>query len=150
MKLKENSSEQKLRGAYYTPLKLANAMVKLFVSEKIIIPVKGRRQQRRVAILERYSSIGSVADQLLEHWQRLRQILKGDLQRRSIIICSAVRAGNIVGICTDLQQGVDNTCFIFPACVLEGSIAIQRRHIDICSLTDQITDHRKFFILDSE
>ena len=35
MKLKENSSEQKLRGAYYTPLKLANAMVKLFVSEKI-------------------------------------------------------------------------------------------------------------------
>ena len=35
MKLKANSSEQKLRGAYYTPLKLANAMVKLFVSEKI-------------------------------------------------------------------------------------------------------------------
>ncbi len=35
MKLKENSSEQKLRGAYYTPLKLANAMVKLFLPENI-------------------------------------------------------------------------------------------------------------------
>lgn len=35
MKLKANSSEQKLRGAYYTPLKLANAMVKLFASERI-------------------------------------------------------------------------------------------------------------------
>lgn len=34
MKLKSNSSEQKLRGAYYTPLKLANAMVKLFAPEK--------------------------------------------------------------------------------------------------------------------
>ncbi len=30
MKLKENSSEQKLRGAYYTPLPLAEMMVKLF------------------------------------------------------------------------------------------------------------------------
>ena len=27
MKLKENSSKQKIRGAYYTPNKLANAMV---------------------------------------------------------------------------------------------------------------------------
>lgn len=32
MKLKENSSEQKLRGAYYTPLKLAEAMVRLCIS----------------------------------------------------------------------------------------------------------------------
>ncbi len=30
MKLKKDSSEQKLRGAYYTPLQLANAMVELF------------------------------------------------------------------------------------------------------------------------
>lgn len=32
MKLKENSSEQKLRGAYYTPLKLARAMVDICFS----------------------------------------------------------------------------------------------------------------------
>jgi Type I restriction-modification system methyltransferase subunit len=35
MKLKKDSTEQKLRGAYYTPLPLANAMVSLFASEKI-------------------------------------------------------------------------------------------------------------------
>ena len=35
MKLKKDSTEQKLRGAYYTPLQLANAMVSLFVREKI-------------------------------------------------------------------------------------------------------------------
>lgn len=35
MRLKKDSSEQKLRGAYYTPQKLANAMVRLFASEKI-------------------------------------------------------------------------------------------------------------------
>lgn len=35
MKLKKDSSEQKLRGAYYTPLQLANAMVNLCVSEDI-------------------------------------------------------------------------------------------------------------------
>ncbi|MGD9569433.1 MAG: N-6 DNA methylase [Sedimentibacter sp.] len=35
MKLKKDSSEQKLRGAYYTPLKLANAMVELFAAENI-------------------------------------------------------------------------------------------------------------------
>ncbi len=35
MKLKNDSSEQKLRGAYYTPLRLANAMVSLFVPENI-------------------------------------------------------------------------------------------------------------------
>lgn len=35
MKLKKDSSEQKLRGAYYTPLKLAEAMVGLFTSEDI-------------------------------------------------------------------------------------------------------------------
>ena len=35
MKLKKESSQQKLRGAYYTPLQLANAMVKLCASEKI-------------------------------------------------------------------------------------------------------------------
>ncbi|MDL2238463.1 class I SAM-dependent methyltransferase [Christensenellaceae bacterium OttesenSCG-928-K19] len=32
MKLKKNSSEQKLRGAYYTPLPLADAMVELFAA----------------------------------------------------------------------------------------------------------------------
>ena len=35
MRLKKNSSEQKLRGAYYTPLQLANAMVGLFAPENI-------------------------------------------------------------------------------------------------------------------
>ena len=35
MKLKQDSTEQKLRGAYYTPLQLANAMVSLFVRERI-------------------------------------------------------------------------------------------------------------------
>lgn len=35
MRLKKDSSEQKLRGAYYTPLQLANTMVKLFVSQNI-------------------------------------------------------------------------------------------------------------------
>jgi len=35
MKLKKDSSEQKLRGAYYTPLQLANAMVELFAAENI-------------------------------------------------------------------------------------------------------------------
>lgn len=35
MRLKKNSSEQKLRGAYYTPLQLANAMVGLFASQNI-------------------------------------------------------------------------------------------------------------------
>ena len=36
MRLKEESSEQKLRGAYYTPLPLAEMMVKLFSSNKQI------------------------------------------------------------------------------------------------------------------
>ena len=35
MRLKKNSSEQKLRGAYYTPLQLANALVGLFASQNI-------------------------------------------------------------------------------------------------------------------
>ena len=35
MRLKKDSSEQKLRGAYYTPQKLADAMVRLFASEEI-------------------------------------------------------------------------------------------------------------------
>ncbi|MDO4204549.1 MAG: class I SAM-dependent methyltransferase [Selenomonadaceae bacterium] len=35
MRLKKDSSDQKLRGAYYTPLQLADAMVKLFVSQNI-------------------------------------------------------------------------------------------------------------------
>ena len=35
MKLKKDSTEQKLRGAYYTPLQLANAMVSLFACERI-------------------------------------------------------------------------------------------------------------------
>ncbi len=35
MRLKKNSSEQKLRGAYYTPLQLANAMVNLCAIETI-------------------------------------------------------------------------------------------------------------------
>jgi len=35
MKLKQDSTEQKLRGAYYTPLQLSNAMVKLFAAENI-------------------------------------------------------------------------------------------------------------------
>lgn len=35
MKLKKDSSEQKLRGAYYTPLQLANAIVYLFATENI-------------------------------------------------------------------------------------------------------------------
>ena len=35
MKLKKDSSEQKLRGAYYTPLRLANAMVSLYAPENI-------------------------------------------------------------------------------------------------------------------
>lgn len=36
MKLKENNSAQKLRGAYYTPLPLAEMMVKLFFGDKSI------------------------------------------------------------------------------------------------------------------
>ena len=36
MRLKEESSEQKLRGAYYTPLPLAEMMVKLFAGNKHI------------------------------------------------------------------------------------------------------------------
>lgn len=35
MKLKKDSTEQKLRGAYYTPLQLVNAMVELFAAENI-------------------------------------------------------------------------------------------------------------------
>lgn len=35
MKLKKDSTEQKLRGAYYTPLQLANAMVELFAAQNI-------------------------------------------------------------------------------------------------------------------
>ena len=35
MRLKKDSSEQKLRGAYYTPLQLANAMVNLCASDSI-------------------------------------------------------------------------------------------------------------------
>ena len=35
MRLKKDSSEQKLRGAYYTPLQLANAMVNLCASDNI-------------------------------------------------------------------------------------------------------------------
>lgn len=35
MRLKKDSSEQKLRGAYYTPLQLADAMVELFASQNI-------------------------------------------------------------------------------------------------------------------
>ena len=35
MRLKKDSTEQKLRGAYYTPLQLADAMVGLFASENI-------------------------------------------------------------------------------------------------------------------
>lgn len=35
MRLKKDSSEQKLRGAYYTPLRLANEMVSLFASKNI-------------------------------------------------------------------------------------------------------------------
>lgn len=35
MRLKKDSSKQKLRGAYYTPQKLADAMVRLFVSQNI-------------------------------------------------------------------------------------------------------------------
>lgn len=35
MRLKKDSSEQKLRGAYYTPLQLADAMVRLFASQDI-------------------------------------------------------------------------------------------------------------------
>ena len=35
MRLKKDSSEQKLRGAYYTPLQLANAMVNLVASQNI-------------------------------------------------------------------------------------------------------------------
>lgn len=35
MRLKKDSTNQKLRGAYYTPLQLSNAMVNLFASENI-------------------------------------------------------------------------------------------------------------------
>ena len=35
MRLKKDSSERKLRGAYYTPLQLANAMVSLVASQNI-------------------------------------------------------------------------------------------------------------------
>ena len=35
MRLKKDSSEQKLRGAYYTPLQLADAMVELFASQNL-------------------------------------------------------------------------------------------------------------------
>lgn len=35
MRLKKDSSKQKLRGAYYTPLQLSEAMVRLFASENI-------------------------------------------------------------------------------------------------------------------
>ena len=45
MKLKENSSEQKLKGAYYTPLKLAEKMVEIFkndsAAEEILEPSCG-------------------------------------------------------------------------------------------------------------
>ena len=36
MRLKKDSSEQKLRGAYYTPLQLSDAMVKLFATDNIL------------------------------------------------------------------------------------------------------------------
>ena len=35
MRLKKDSSEQKLRGSYYTPIQLAEAMVELFASQNI-------------------------------------------------------------------------------------------------------------------
>ena len=35
MQLKKNSSQQKLRGAYYTPLQLADAIVEIFASQNI-------------------------------------------------------------------------------------------------------------------
>ena len=35
MKLKKDNSEQKLRGAYYTPLQLANEMVKIVAKDSI-------------------------------------------------------------------------------------------------------------------
>lgn len=38
MRLKKDSSEQKLRGAYYTPLQLADAMVELFASQNNLYP----------------------------------------------------------------------------------------------------------------
>lgn len=37
MRLKKDSSEQKLRGSYYTPIQLAEAMVELFASQNISI-----------------------------------------------------------------------------------------------------------------
>ena len=39
MKLKADSSEQKLRGAYYTPLPLAEMMIDLFKDEPTISSV---------------------------------------------------------------------------------------------------------------
>lgn len=43
MRLKKDSSEQKLRGAYYTPLQLADAMVELFASQNFSWLCQSRR-----------------------------------------------------------------------------------------------------------
>lgn len=55
MRLKQDSTEQKLRGAYYTPLQLANAMVSLFTTENI------------ATILEPSCGDGVFIDSLVQH-----------------------------------------------------------------------------------
>ncbi len=67
MRLKKDSTEQKLRGAYYTPLQLADAMVSLFASENIrsiLEPSCGDgvfldslKQQNKIANLEKLTAI---------------------------------------------------------------------------------------------
>ena len=67
MRLKKDSSEQKLRGAYYTPLQLADAMVSLFASENIrsiLEPSCGDgvfldslKQQNKIPALEKLMAI---------------------------------------------------------------------------------------------
>lgn len=67
MRLKKDSSEQKLRGAYYTPLQIANAMVKLCLSKNIhtvLEPSCGDGvfldSLKQVSILEKIDSVDAV------------------------------------------------------------------------------------------
>lgn len=67
MKLKKDNSGQKLRGAYYTPLQLANAMVRLFAHENIqtvLEPSCGDGvfldSLKQLGMIERIDSIDSV------------------------------------------------------------------------------------------
>ena len=76
MKLKENSSEQKLRGAYYTPLPLAEMMVKMFLREEDIRN-----------ILEPSCGDGVFLDALinLDFLQRLDNVVAIEIEEREAI-----------------------------------------------------------------